>query len=193
MKKNILLVEYDGDTIDTIKGALQHEMLDIAVTADAPAAHALLKKRTFDLVITEALLPKSHGSTLCEHIFKHFPNTKVIVISEKVKGTDERRGAFRCGAAEFFEKPLDPVKFRKKIIKLLNIRERTEDSGVPVGDTTNLYVIPIMDELRSEEDKEKDEKDKEKAKDKDTTSGTDKFKNILEDMKESDSYEIDLE
>lgn len=190
MKKNILLVEYDADTIDTIKGFLQHEIFDIAVAGDAAVAHALLKKQTFDLVITEALLPKSHGSTLCEYIVEHFPNTKVIIISEKLKETNERREAVRSGAAEFFEKPLEPVKFRKKIIKLLNIREKTEGSGGSAGDTTNLYVIPLLDEIKSEKDKEKD---KEKGKDKDTTSSTDKFKNILEDMKENDSYEIDLE
>jgi DNA-binding response OmpR family regulator len=188
MKKNILLVEYDGDTIDTIKGLLQHETFDIAVAGDAAVAHALLKKQTFELVITEALLPKSHGSTLCEYIVEHFPDTKVIIIGEKLKETNERREALRCGAAEFFEKPLDPVKFKKKIIKLLDIREKIEGSAGSVGDTTNLYVIPLLDELKSEEDKEK-----EKAKDKDTTSGTDKFKTILEDIKERDSYEIDLE
>jgi DNA-binding NtrC family response regulator len=188
MKKNILLVEYDAETIDTIKEFLQHDIFDIAVAGDAAVAHALLKKQTFDLVITEALLPKSHGSTLCEYIVEHFPKTKVIVISEKLKEINEKREAVRSGAAEFFEKPLNAEKFRKKIIKLLNIREKTEGSGDSAGDTTNLYVLPLLDELKSEKDK-----DEEKGKDKDTSSVTDKIKNILEDMKEKDSYEIDLE
>jgi DNA-binding response OmpR family regulator len=186
MKRNILLVEYDSDTIDTIKGILHHEIFDITVAGDASVAMVLLQKQNFHLVVTEALLPKSHGFTLCQYITGHFPNTKIIIISEQLKEKNERREALRSGASEFFEKPLDVVKFRKKVTKLLDIREKTDTGDGHVGDTTNLYVIPLLDELKSEQAKDK-------GKEKEKKSNTEKFKNILEEMKDRESYEIDLE
>ena len=182
MKKNILLVEHNPDTIDLITEVLYHEIFDITVAGDAETAKKLMGKRNFDMVITEALLPKSHGFILCKYIAETYPGTKIVVISAKMKKMDYKHDALQHGACDFIEKPLEVMKFRKKILKHLDIRDKDE-SGSYSAETTNIHVIPLLDQLAAE--KEKDKK-----------AESSSFEDIEKDLKireRTDSYKIDLD
>jgi len=180
MKNKILLVDYNPDTIDFIKEILNREIFDITVAGDADTAKKLLDKHEFNLVITEALLPKSHGLILCKYVSETYPHTKVIMISEKLKEMDYKREALQHGASDFIEKPFDVTKFRKKVLKHLDIKEKG-DNGTFHAETTNIHVIPLLDQLSSE--KEKDSKDNQ----------LDEIEKDLKIREHTDSYKIDLD
>lgn len=181
MIKKILLIEYDQDSVDAIKDLLHHEIFDIAVAGSEAVAKALLAKQHFHLVITEALLPKSHGFNLCKYICDNYPETKVIIISDKLDKKDYKKEAMRHGAADFFEKPLEVPKFRKKVLKSLGIKEPGQKQDEDVNQTTNLHILPLLDELEAEKEIEKQ-------------SETSKFNAIIEDVKKREpDYQIDLD
>jgi DNA-binding NtrC family response regulator len=180
MKKKILLVEHNPDTIDVITEILYLEIFDITVAGDAETAKKLLSKYEFHLVITEALLPKSHGFVLAKYISETFPEVKIIIISEKLKKMDYKREALQHGACEFIERPLDAIKFKKKIVKHLDIKEK-DDTGTYHAETTNIHVIPLLDDLKSDKEKK---------------SGNGNFEDIMKDIKikeDTDSYKIELD
>jgi DNA-binding response OmpR family regulator len=175
MKKNILLVEYNPDDVDTIKEILRQKIFDITVAGDEKTAKTLLKKQEFHLVITEVLLPKSHGFTLCQYISKNYPGTKIIIISEKLKEVDYKHEALEHGACEFLEKPLDAIELREKVTKHLNIRKKAHMNHH--SETTKINILPLLDKQKSRVEKKPDKED-----------------NIADEIKkDSHPYEIKLD
>ncbi|MGD2091464.1 MAG: response regulator [Candidatus Aminicenantes bacterium] len=175
MKKNILLVEHNTDDVDMIKEILNLEIFDITVAGDEKTAKKLLKNQEFPLVITEALLPKSHGFTLCQYISEHYPAAKIIIISEKLKEVDYKNEALEHGACEFLEKPFDAYDFREIVSKHLDINKKE-----PVkykSETTKINILPLLDKEKSKEEKKPETEDK-----------------IIDDLKkETHPYEIKLD
>lgn len=79
-----------------------------------------IKKNTFDLVITDIVMPKIEGIELINHIKSICPSTNIIAISGEnpyylyiVK---------KLGVEMVFTKPLDTDKFLKGVQKILNSR-----------------------------------------------------------------------
>ena len=157
MKKNILLVDHNTDDVDIIKEILNREMFNITVAGDEKTAKKLLKNQEFLLVITEALLPKSHGFTLCQYVSENYPATKVIIISEKLKEVDYKHEAQEHGASEFLEKPLNPSDFREIVSKHLNITK--EEQMKFKNETTKINILPLLDKKKSGEEEKPDKKD----------------------------------
>lgn len=149
MKKNILLVEYSTAAIESIQQLLHHKIFDITVARSEDVAKDLLAKLRFDLLITETLLPKSHGFFLSRFVADNFPGTKIIVISEKLKEEDHKDEAItQHGADDFFEKPLQTKEFQQRVFELLDISEEEIEEGAYTSDiTTRLHKIPSKEEL----------------------------------------------
>lgn len=155
MKKDILLVDHNSDDVDVIREILNKEMFNITVAGDEKTAKNLLKKQEFPLVITEALLPKSHGFTLSQYVSENYPATKIIIISEKLKEVDYKNEALEHGASEFLEKPLNPSQFREIVSKHLNINKKEYMNFK--NETTKINILPLMDKKKSEGEKKTDE------------------------------------
>jgi len=79
--REILLVEDDVP----VRAALNHllQRLDFAVTPAANALEALrlVDRQTFDLVLTDAVMPGMSGLELCEHLGRTRPELRVILMS----------------------------------------------------------------------------------------------------------------
>jgi DNA-binding NtrC family response regulator len=153
MKKNILLVEYNPDTIDAVKEILEHEKLDITTAGDAESAKKRLSKQEFHLAIIEALLPKSHGFILSQYISENYPATKIIITSEKIKNMDYKHDALKHGACEFLEKPFVGSKFREKVLKHLEVEEKEKNRSGYLGETTKINILPFLEDRNSKKGK----------------------------------------
>jgi DNA-binding response OmpR family regulator len=158
MKKNILLVEYCTAAIETIQQILHNKIFDITVARSEDVARDLLTKFGFDLLITETLLPKSHGFFLSRFVADNYPRTKIIIISEKLKEADHKEEAItQHGANDFFEKPLNGKEFKKRVLELLEVDdEEIEENEYATDMTTRLHKIPSKEELAAAGEKLKD-------------------------------------
>jgi len=85
-------------------------------------AQALADKEPFDLMITDVIMPDCDGIELIMTLRREQPDLKVIVISGggRVRAEHYLSLAEKLGVNRVFEKPLDPVKFREAVEKLLN-------------------------------------------------------------------------
>jgi TonB family protein len=195
MKKNILLVEYAMATVDKIKEWLSPLIFEITVIEEGDVAKALLEKNPYDMLITAAMLPKFHGFNLSYHAATNFPGIKIIIISEIYKGMDYKHQAItQYRADDFFEKPLQEESFKKRVLELLGLDEKSlSDTGAvtsseaPVPDTKK---IPTVKKLEEEEKKLAGEKE---LGEEDKLSSEDLFGDIIEDVQESQPYEIKLD
>jgi DNA-binding NtrC family response regulator len=159
MRKRILLVEYCSETIDTLKELLHPQIFDITVAGNEEVAKVLLNKVRFDMLITETLLPKSHGFILSKFVSENYPGIKIIIISEKLKKVDYKHDAItQYGAIDFFEKPLNTKKLKKRIFNALDMSENDlRDMEDVTGVTTNVHVLPDLKNIDIEPGKEKNE------------------------------------
>jgi DNA-binding NtrC family response regulator len=182
MKIKILLVEYDSHMIDAITSLFHPDVVEFSVAGNETEAKTLLNKKKFDMVISEAMLPKSHGFILSRYINENYPKIKVIVISEKTDDENHKDEAFQYGACEFIEKPLNKEKFMEKVLFHINANEKKKAFEDHIEDTTNLYVLPFLAEIKAKQTGGKSEEEV--------------FNEIIESMKKedpSDSFEIELD
>ncbi len=181
MTKNILLVEYDESTIHTIKGLFQPPTFELAIAGDGETAKKLLGNKSFDLMITAAMLPRFHGFNLALAVSQEHPAMKIIIISAIYKGLEYRHQATtQYRANDFFEKPLDKEKFRNRVLELLNI----SDSDLVVHSPAAATQVPKFDTAKIPALKMDDDSGK--------LSSADIFGDIIAKIETVPEYEIDL-
>ncbi len=181
MKKEILIIDYNSEVIEAIKEILYQDFFEITAAGDELVAKTLLNKKKFDLVIIEALLPKAHGLLLSQYISAQYPGTRVILMSDKYTVKDFKSEALKYGACDFFEKPLDPVQFKNRIIECLSMSEKVEAPVNLDSQTTNVHILPLLDQLDVNKYIEKH-------------SAADDFRDIIKDVKKlREPYEIKLD
>jgi DNA-binding response OmpR family regulator len=150
MQKHILVVDYDSETIEKINQYLHNELFDLTIAGDSVVAKVLVAKKSFDLVITASMLPKSHGFTLAKFVTENYPETKIIIICDKIESKEYQQEAFDCGACEIFEKPLKSKEFRQKVMDQLGLSENAL-FGNKNADSTRIHVLPLLEDLKSAE------------------------------------------
>ncbi len=182
MTKNILLVEYDDSTINVIKELFQPPLFEIAVASDGEMAKRLLSNRSFDLMITAAMLPRFHGFNLALAVAQDHPGMRIIIISAIYKGVEYRHQAItQYRADDFFEKPLEKEKFQKRVLELLNL------SASDLGATTTAATtqIPVFDTTKIPAPKFADDES-------DKLSSADIFGDIIQKIEKVPEFQIDL-
>ncbi len=174
MTKNVLLVEYDESTIHVIKELFQPPVFEVAVASDGEMAKRLLNSRPFDLMITAAMLPRFHGFNLALAVAQDHPGMKIIIISAIYKGVEYRHQAItQYRAHDFFEKPLEKEKFKKRVLEMLNVS--AGDLGTAAHAATTQIPAPKFDD---------DESDK--------LSSADIFGDIIQKIEKVPEFKIDL-
>lgn len=109
MNKTILVVDYEQKSLDEIQELFKDEQFDLLMAFDGSQALEIFEKKTPDLVMTSALLPKLNGFELCKKIAsgQHGEVRPVIMFSGIYKAEKYRKEAIvGCGAVDFLEKPL---------------------------------------------------------------------------------------
>lgn len=183
MKKKILLVEYAATSIDIIKEILSPPAFEITVANEGDTAKECLAKKSFDLMITAAMLPKFHGFNLSQYAAENYPGMKIIIISEIYKGMDYKHQATTLYKAnDFFEKPFDKKVFKDRVFELLEIN--IEDLEQPSKKTTtqapfaDTKKIPTLKKLKEEGKK---------------LTSEDLFGDIIDRVHDLPAYEIELD
>ncbi len=181
MRKNILIVEYDNQTIDKIKDMLPYPVFELTIADAGDVAKKLLEKEKYDLVVTAAMLPKFHGFDLCKLISSDFPDTRVIVMSGVYKGIEYRNQAIsEFGADDFIEKPLKDKEFINSVYTVLDISESDVQTQFDSGSTQ----IPTSDTKKIKIEKEKEEE---------KLSSNDIFGDIIDKVENEHEITIDTE
>jgi type IV pilus assembly protein PilB len=107
---DILVVEDDPISGLVLSTALEDLGHSVMIRGNGMEAWQLLQADTFDIVISDWMMPKMDGLDLCRHIRARGVSTYIYVILLTVKGTSEDRvEALNAGADDFLVKPLDPA------------------------------------------------------------------------------------
>ncbi len=116
--KKILVIEDNPMVIKSLEFKLTKDGHDVVIANDGREAMGYLKENSFDLILTDLMLPFVTGNELISYIKKNTPNTPIIVLSTS---TQENiiMDAFNMGVDDFITKPFSPNELSLRVRRLL--------------------------------------------------------------------------
>jgi len=158
--KKILIVDYDSQSLEAMVKMLNSQKVQFIKAADGQAAYDKFKSEKPDLVILEAILPKIHGFDLTKKISQESGGrVPVIIVTGLYRGPQYKHEALSSfGAADYFEKPVDPEKFVASVTQLLHDDEDIEED-LPDSDAV---IEGLSQKIKSKHPRTKDKTVREK-------------------------------
>jgi PAS domain S-box-containing protein len=146
--QRILVVDDDPQVVQVCTGALQASGFAVESSLGGREAIALLRKKEFDLIIVDLMLPDIDGFELLRVAREHAPSAARLIITGH--GTMERAiESIRVGAQGFVEKPFAPKELVGAVQEALDKRQSLyEDLRLEVWTP----ILGIIDALTSEID-----------------------------------------
>ena len=118
---NILLVDDNQPLRSLLAEALAESGHDVTQAADGKSAIALLRQRTFAVVITDMLMPEADGAEVMAALRSSGTRPCLIVMSGggSIEPTRYLQMARMLGADEVLQKPFSPVRLIDLVAQLL--------------------------------------------------------------------------
>jgi two-component system response regulator PilR (NtrC family) len=105
MAERLLLVEDEDTLCESLQRVFIAEGYEVDRADSAESAFKLLKGKSYDLIITDIILPGISGIELLTKYRKENPSQKVIIITAYASLTTAVE-AIKAGASDFIVKPL---------------------------------------------------------------------------------------
>ncbi|KAB1232017.1 response regulator transcription factor [Chryseobacterium viscerum] len=116
----VLIIEDNSRVSSLLKRGLESQEYQVYISEDAEDAIVMLNKITFDLAITDIMLPKMSGIDLCKMIKQKYPDLPIIMLT--ALGTiDEKIEGFDAGADDYMVKPFE---IRELYVRIKAILQR---------------------------------------------------------------------
>jgi DNA-binding response OmpR family regulator len=100
----VLVVDDEARLREVLIRILRHESIEADAASDAKQALAMVRARSYDLVILDLLMPGMDGFSLLSEIMASRPEQSVLVVS-CLSDPDSKTTALRLGADDFLSKP----------------------------------------------------------------------------------------
>jgi DNA-binding response OmpR family regulator len=113
MKKNILIIEDEKKVSEVIKAYLQKEGYDVYTTASGLEGIDIFRKKEFQLVILDLMLPDIDGEEVCR-ILRRISDVYIFMLTAKVTLENKIEG-LSLGADEYLTKPLSPRELTARV------------------------------------------------------------------------------
>jgi two-component system response regulator PfeR len=114
-RPRILVVDDDPAITTTFESILGGEGYEVAAVTDGAQAIELARRRPFDVVLLDLVMPGLDGLTALREIRRIAPESRVIILSAYIEPARETE-AFRLGAEAVLPKPPD----LGKLLRYLN-------------------------------------------------------------------------
>jgi DNA-binding NtrC family response regulator len=110
--QKILVVDDEENVCQSIRKVLSRKGYDVSQALTVDDAVKLIKEMTFDLVITDMMIPGTSGLELLQIIRDHYPELEVIMITGYAS-IESAVSATKLGATAYLPKPFTPDELTK--------------------------------------------------------------------------------
>lgn len=114
----ILIIEDDQRVSELIKRGLEEQGYQTDVAFDGQMGRKLALGNSYDLIITDIILPKINGLDLCKEIRIEKPDMPIVMLTA-LGTTDDKVEGFDAGANDYLVKPFDFRELHARIRALL--------------------------------------------------------------------------
>ncbi|MGB8473979.1 MAG: sigma-54 dependent transcriptional regulator [Candidatus Acidiferrum sp.] len=126
-KAHLLLVDDDPNTLASLSRAFRLAGHEATVCDNAPRALELLRTESFDLILSDVVMPGKSGIELLEDLKHAGMKTPIVLISGQAN-VEMAVKATKLGALDFLEKPLSTDKLLVTVENALKL-SRLEDEN----------------------------------------------------------------
>ncbi len=117
---NILVIDDDDIMLKAIKNILHKDGFDVLTAKDGKEAFDMLEHATYDIVITDLMMPYANGLEVVSKLRNDESKRQVgIMVVSSVGNEETITEAFRLGADEYIKKPIMADELLTRIRKLL--------------------------------------------------------------------------
>lgn len=129
MAKKVLVVDDEKLIVKGIRFSLEQDGIEVDCAYDGEEALSLAKKKEYDVVLLDIMLPIINGFEVCQQI-REFSDMPIIMLTAKGDDMDKILG-LEYGADDYITKPFNilEVKARIKAIMRRNSRKTVKDDG----------------------------------------------------------------
>ena len=134
-KAHLLIVDDEANTLASLSRAFRLEGHEAAVCDNADKALELAKSQSFDLILSDVVMPGKDGLTLLEELKAQGVPTPVVMMSGQAHIEMAVR-ATRLGALDFLEKPISTEKLLLTVenaLKLGRLERENRDLASRLG------------------------------------------------------------
>lgn len=120
--KRILLVDDEEAIRSMVRVVLKADDREFVEASNGTEAQKILEGSSFDLIISDVIMPDCDGIELVMMIRRKLPKVPVIIMSGggRVQATHYLNLAEKLGAAKVFEKPFNTAELRAAVSDLLD-------------------------------------------------------------------------
>lgn len=104
MAKKIIIVEDEDTLCESLKRVFIRNGYDVDISGSAESAIELLKTKTYDVIITDIVLPGISGIDLLKEYKKQKPE-QIVIIMTAYANLETAIEALRAGAYDYLTKP----------------------------------------------------------------------------------------
>lgn len=119
MAERLLIVEDEDTLCRSLQRVLHREGYDVDIADSAESAFSLLEHGSYDLIITDIILPGISGIELLTKYRRTNPAQKVMVITAYASLTTAME-SLKAGACDFLVKPLMHDEMKRAVRKALD-------------------------------------------------------------------------
>lgn len=116
--QNILIIEDEKRVADLLRKGLEENGYQTMVAYDGDMGLRLFQNHSFQLVISDIILPKVNGFELCKEIRKVNKQVPILMLSA-LGSTDDKLDGFDAGADDYLTKPFDFRELTARVKALL--------------------------------------------------------------------------
>lgn len=141
----VLVVEDEARVAGLIKRGLEEVDYLVDTTTSAEKGLILFKKNTYDIIISDIILPQMSGFDFCQKV--RALNTKIPILMLTALGTtDDKLEGFDAGADDYMVKPFD---FRELDARIKVLLKRSTE--VPATQNSQLSYADLTIDLHKKE------------------------------------------
>lgn len=118
MAEKLLIVEDEDTLCESLERVFLKEGYEVDIAGSAESAFDLLEVNSYDLIITDIILPGISGIELIEKYKKRNPEQKVIIMTAYAS-LETAVEAIKAGACDFIIKPLMHDEMKRVVRKAL--------------------------------------------------------------------------
>src|SRR6202161_1288577 len=151
-KANILIVDDDANTLASLSRAFRLAGHGAVVCDNAARALEIAREQTFDLILSDVVMPRRDGLALLEDLKSAGVAAPVVMMSGQAHIEMAVR-ATRLGALDFLEKPLSTEKLLvpgENALKLTRLETENRDLRARVGKHALVFAGPAMQRVMTQ-------------------------------------------
>ncbi|RZK77340.1 MAG: hybrid sensor histidine kinase/response regulator, partial [Pedobacter sp.] len=126
-KSHLLLVDDNQDILDYLREYFETDYL-VTVAFDGLMALRMLEEQTFDLIVSDVMMPELDGLHFCKRVKQNINTSHIPVMLLTAKSEiDQQIKGLEMGADDYITKPFSIEMLAAKIANLLRARKRLKD------------------------------------------------------------------